>query len=160
MSKITHLLFISIILSACAGMPVSTPTPEPLGTPTNPPTRACSPPAEWSIRYNRSGGFAGFVESLTLDSEGNLEVQSERPPVDEQKTISEEQVEEITEFLIQACPFDVDPGKEVCADCFVYDLHIQMEDRSYAAQATDVTLTGDLQPLVAALSQLLQDMGE
>ena len=156
MSKIIPLLLIGIILSACAGVPTSTPTPEPLVSPTSPPTKTCSPSAKWNIQYHRSGGFAGLDESLTLDSGGRLEVQSERPPVDEKSTISKDQVAAITELLAQACPFEIESGKDECADCFLYSLDIQMNGNTYAVQASDVTLTDNLQPLINVLNQLLQ----
>lgn len=159
MPKITFILLISLILSACAGMPASTPTPEPLGTPTSLPTTACSPPAKWSIQFNRSGGFAGLDETLTLDSEGSLVVQSKRPPTDVEMTISKDQVEAITDSLVQACPFENDSTKgDECADCFVYDLNIQMDGQTYSVRASDVTLTDELHPLVDALSQLVQNI--
>ena len=156
MSKIIPLLLIAIAFSACAGVPVSTPLPESLATPTSNLQAACSSPTEWKIQYNRSGGFAGFNESMTLDTDGNLTVQSERPPADEQKKISEDQVKAITELLVQACPFEVGSTKGVCADCFIYDLNIQMNGQTYAVQVSDITLTEELQPLISALSQLLQ----
>ena len=158
MSKIIFLLLISLILSACAGTPVSTPTPKPLGTPTSPPAAACSPPEKWNIQFNRSGGFAGLDESLTLDSGGSLDVQRKRPPVNEKSSISKEQVAAIAVLLAQACPFEIEMGKDNCADCFVYDLNIQMDGQTYSVQASDVTLTEDLHPLVDALSQLTQNI--
>ena len=156
MLKIITVLLIGILLAACGGMTASTQVPEIANTPTSQPSKACDTPSNWTIRFNRSGGFAGFNESMTLDSEGNLQVQSERPPTDEQRTISEDRVDVITELLVQACPFNIEPGKGVCADCFVYDLKIQMDGHTYAVQASDVTLTDDLQPLISILSQLLQ----
>ena len=166
MSKIISLLFIGILLSACAGMPANTPAnsptsmPEPAATPTKSSSSACSSPSSWTIRFNLTGGFAGFNETLMLDNGGNLTVQSERPPVDVQKVVSEDQVAAFTKLLSQACPFDVIPDKGTCADCFVYDLEIQMDGQTYSVQASDVTLSGELQPLIGALSQLLQETGQ
>ena len=157
MIKIIPILLISITLSACAGSSVSTPVPEPLGTPTSPPDTTCSTPANWKIRYNRSGGIAGFNETLTLDSGGNLTVQSERPPVDVQKKISKNQVGVIGGLLAQACPFEMKPNDAGCADCFLYNLNVQMDGQTYVMLATDVTLTEDLHPLIGTLSQLLRD---
>lgn len=156
-SKIIPILLIGIILSACAGLPASTPLPEPVGTPTSlPDTADCGPPSNWSIRYNRSGGFAGFNESLTLDSAGRLTVRSERPPIDKQKMITDVQVDAITDLLAGACPFEVPLDRGVCADCFIYDLEIIMGGQLYSMQASDVTLTQELQPLIDALNQFLQ----
>jgi hypothetical protein len=162
MSKIIPILLISIILSACAASPppANTPTPEPLATPTSSSSATCSPPSTWTIQYNRSGGFAGFDETLTLDSAGSLTVQSERPAMEDQKTISADQVQAITELLAQACPFEAGPTNGVCADCFFYKLDVQMDGRTYSVQASDVTLTKKLQPLINTLSQLLQESGQ
>jgi len=162
MSKIISLLFIGILLSACAGVPANAPTsmPEPAATPTRSSSSACNSPSSWTIRFNRSGGFAGFNETLTLDNGGNLTIQSERPPVDVQKIISEVQVATFTELLSQTCPFDVALNKGTCADCFIYDLEIEMDGQTYSVQASDVTLSEELQPLVGALSQLLQDTSQ
>ena len=156
MSKIFPLLIITVFLISCAWVTASTPMPEPAGTPTSPSSTACSSPSNWTIQYNRSGGFAGFNESMTLDSSGKLTIQSERPPSEEERVISEDQVKAITDLLVQACPFEVEPEKGDCADCFLYDLNIRMDDHTYSVQASDVTLTGDMQSLISTLSQLLQ----
>lgn len=162
MSKFLLILLVGIILAACAVSPPppNTPTPQPLATPTGSSSAACSPPSTWTIQYNRSGGFAGFDETLILDNDGSLSVQSERPFIDEQKTISADQVQAITGLLVQACPFEAGPTNGVCADCFFYNLNVQMDGRVYTVQASDVTLTKKLQPLINTLSQLLQESGQ
>ena len=157
MSKIISIFLTLIVLSACAGMPASTPLPEPVGTPTSQSSAVCSAPENWTVQFNRSGGFAGFNQSMTLDNGGNLTVQSERPAVDMQKTLSDDQVKAITELLVDACPFDSGTDKGNCADCFLYDLDIQMDEHTYSVQASDITLSDGMQPLISALSQLLQD---
>ncbi len=157
MTKIIPVLLISIILSACAGAPVGTQAPEPLSTPAGSLQSSCSIPTEWIIQFNRSGGFAGFNESLTLDSGGRLTVQSERPAADIRKTLSKNQVAAVTGLLAEACPFEMKPNDAGCADCFLYKLDIQMDGQTYVMLATDVTLTDELQPLISELSGLLQD---
>ena len=153
------LLFIifSIILAACAGTPASTMGPEPLGTPTGSSTTACSLPTNWTIPFNRSGGFAGANQALTLQSNGSLKIESENPPVNAQKIISEEQVSAITDLLVRACPFEMQPNDLGCEDCFIYKLNVQMDAQAYRMLATDVTLTDEVYPLVNMLNQLLQD---
>ena len=160
MKKIILIVFfVGVILSACGGAPVST-APSPLGTPTSQLDTPCSVPAHWAIQFNRSGGFAGVSESLTLDSGGNLRVQSERPAVNVRKTISGDQVNAIGELLVWACPFEMKPNDAGCADCFLYKLVVQMDGKTYVMLATDVTLTEDLHPLISTLNQILQDAGE
>lgn len=160
MLKIIPILLISSLLLSCGGMSANSPLPEPLGTPTSPSNSACSTPTNWTIQFNRSGGFAGFDESLTLDNGGNLTVQGERPAVNIEKTISDDQVKAITESLAQACPFIFPVNKDECADCFLYDLKVQMDGISYSVQATDMTVAEEMQPLISVLSKLLQDTGQ
>jgi len=160
MNKLISIFLISFILVACAGASVSTDEPKPLSTPANGPASACGVPSQWTIQLNRSGGIAGVDETMTLDSGGRLTVQSERSSRDVQQTISQDQVNTIAGLLSQACPFEMQPNDAGCADCFLYKINIQMNGQSYVLLATDVTLTEDLQPLVGALSQLMQDTGQ
>jgi hypothetical protein len=160
MSKIIPFLLLGFFLSACAGFPVSTQAPEPLGTPTSPENMACDIPETWTLQFHRSGGFAGFDESMTLDSGGKLTVQSERPLADVQEMISGDQVNEIANLLAGACPFEIQESNAQCEDCFVYELVIQMNGETYQVEATDVTLTEELHPLVNQLSGLLQNSEE
>ena len=156
MSRIIIFLLLGILLSACAGMSVDTPAPEPLQTPTSAPSTACNSPTDWTIQYNRSGGFAGFDESLTLHSDGRLSIHSERPPTDVEKTIPENNLNTIRASLVEACPFEVNSSDTNCADCFLYNLQIQMDGRDYNITASDGTLTEELHPLIDMLNQLLQ----
>lgn len=160
MTKIISILSLCTILTACAGAPISAQEPGPLGTPADTAQTACGFPAQWTIQFNRRGGFAGFDESLVLDSGGRLTVQSERPPVDVQKTISNDQVNAIANLLARACPFEMRPNDTACADCYLYKLDVQMDGQNYVLLATDVTLTEDLHPLVNELSGLLQEAGQ
>ena len=161
MSKMISLLLIVLILSACGAAPAETLTPEPtsetLGTPTNVSSDECSPSSDWTIEFHRTGGIAGLNETLTLNSEGSLTVQSKRPPINVKKSISDQQVNAVANLLAEACPFEMGNTKDNCADCFTYELNVQMDGRTYSVQASDVTLTEELQPLIEKFSQLIQD---
>jgi hypothetical protein len=159
MRTIIPLLVLSLVLSACGGAPVGTLEPLPLGTPALTSASGCNTPANWTIQFNRSGGIAGFKQSLTLRSDGSLTIQSESPPANVQKSISTNQVSNITNLLAQACPFEMAPNEAGCADCFIYNLNIQMDGQTYVMLGTDVTLTEEARPLIDALSQLFQDAG-
>jgi hypothetical protein len=89
-----------------------------------------------------------------MKSDGSLTVQGEK------KTIPEGQVEAIADQLVQACPFVASPKEGVCADCFVYELNIQMDGQTYTVQALDTTLTEELRSLTTVLDGFLQAVGQ
>ena len=150
-------LIFSIILSACGGEPVNTVEPVPLGTPIGQADSACSIPASWRVEFKRTGGIAGFNQSLTLQSDGSLKIQSENPAANLQKSISKSQINNITNLLAQGCPFKMEANDAGCADCFIYNLSVQMNGHTYTMLATDVTLTDQLRPLIDELNNLLQE---
>lgn len=156
MFRTITLLVFSILLSACGGMPESTSTSEPVSTPTSPSSVACSPPSDWTIQYHRSGGIAGFDQALTMKSDGSLTIESEHPPVDKQMTVPADHMESITDMVVQACPFEVSQPRGVCADCFNYELIIQMDSQTYTVEALDTNLTEELRPLISILDEFLQ----
>jgi hypothetical protein len=162
MSKIIPILLISIMLSACAvtPSPTSTPTPEPLGTPTNPPQADCSVPTDWSIHYRRTGGIAGFNQSLTLSSNGDLKVRSRNPQATETKMISATQVKTISGLLTDACPFAEDSVKGTCADCFFYELTIQMDGQTYVIGASETALNEEMFSLIFTLDKFFPTAGQ
>jgi hypothetical protein len=162
MSKIIPILVLSIVLSACAvsPSPTSTPTPEPLGTLTNPPQADCGVPTDWSIHYRRTGGIAGFNQSLTLNSKGDLKVQSQNPQAAETKTVSDTQVKTISSLLADACPFAKDSVKGACADCFFYELTIQMDGQTYVTGASETALTEEMFSLIFALDKFFPTAGQ
>ena len=153
MSKIISILLLSLVLSACAvaSSPTSTPTPEPLETPTSLPQADCSAPTDWSIHYRRTGGIAGFNQSLTLNNNGALKVQSRNPQATETKTVSATQVKAISVLLADACPFAEDSVKGACADCFFYELTIQMDGRTYVVGASETALNEEMFSLIFTL---------
>ena len=156
MSKMIPILLMSILLAGCGAVGSSAPSPVPAATSPVSADTACSPPASWKIEYHRTGGIGGFDQTLTLGSDGSLMVQSKRPAVDKQIMIPEDHVEPIKNLLVQACPFPTGRAEGVCADCYNYELNIEMNGKTFDLQASDTTLTEDLRPLITTLDQFLQ----
>lgn len=156
MFKYISLFIVSMLVAACGAAPADTPSPQPLETPTQTVRADCSPPSNWTVEYHRSGGIAGFDQTLILHSDGSLAVQSAQPPVDKQLAIPEDHVEPIGNLLAQACPFPKAKAEGVCADCFNYELKIEMDGQTYEVQASDTTLTEELRPLITRLDEFLQ----
>lgn len=94
---------------------------------------------------------------LTVNSDGELVIISERPPADMGMTLPADEVARITSLLVDACPFEQDLGKGTCADCFMHELEITMDGQSYSVQVTDVTVTAELKALLDVLGEYLQN---
>ncbi|GAB4503568.1 MAG: hypothetical protein Fur0043_05600 [Anaerolineales bacterium] len=175
MNKIIPLsLFLLCILAACAPaaettpmLPLDTPqafpqtaTPEtsalPAEAPSAVPDTICSLPENWSLSFRRTGGFAGFDQSLSVNSQGELQIESRKPPVTSNRLLLPEELTQLTESLRLACPFTASPREGTCADCFLYQLQIQWGDEAYTMQATDVTMPKEWSDLVGKLSMLFQ----
>jgi hypothetical protein len=157
MMKIIPVLIFCLTLSACAALPAFAPTTETVSeSPTKSSSPDCAPASNWTIEYHRTGGFAGFDQSLTLKSDGSLAVQSKKPPLEKQATLPADHLKAVNDLLVQACPFELAQSQGVCADCYMHSLEIQMDSRFYSVQATDTTLTEELQPLIGALDEFLK----
>jgi hypothetical protein len=97
---------------------------------------------------------------LTLQSDGSLSIQSEKPVFNKQTTLPKDHLQPIENLLAQACPFEVGRAAGVCADCFNYELNIEMDGKTYNVQATDTTLTEDLHPLINTLDEFFKVTGQ
>ncbi len=176
MNKITPVLLLLFILAACAPAASET-SVAPLATPpANFPTMAtsgasappeetspavldgvCSVPETWSLSFHRSGGFAAFDQTLSINSQGELQVESNRPPLTSSRLLSADELARLAELLKQACPFAVPTRRGVCADCFNYELRLQWGEQAYVLQATDANLPEEWRALIGALSQFFQE---
>jgi len=155
------LILVSImgVLSACGGIVVT----EPIPTETSEPIPASTPQqstqastcmaGEWSLEFHRSGGFAGFDESLTLNSDGKLVVDSNSPQVSFERTIPADEIQRIADQLEAACPFEADSKAGNCADCFGYTLTVKTGKETYRLSGNDTTLTDEQSALVSSLQQ-------
>lgn len=155
MLRITSLLF-CIVLTACSARPAITPTPVPIATATRSASFDCSPPSSWTIEYHRTGGIAGFDQMLTLESTGELAIKSEKPPGEMETKLPPDELKQIAGLLADVCPFEVTSSQGVCADCFQYQFEIQMDSRFFSVQATDVTLSPEMQKLTDVFNRYLQ----
>lgn len=145
-------LFVMSFLAACSGAGM----PEP--TPVVPANQVASCVAEkWSLEFHRSGGFAGFDESLTLNSEGELSVDSNNPQAKFQRKLPIDDLNHIVEQLEAACPFEAVPIQDDCADCFSYTLTVDTSSQTFRYQATDVTQTDDLSVLTNTLQSYFNE---
>ncbi|MGC8857037.1 MAG: protealysin inhibitor emfourin [Anaerolineae bacterium] len=151
--KISVLLLWIVVLStwACNIPPAEKPTPA--ATP-----GACHPPATWQIEFQRSGGFAGLMQSLTLSSDGKMTASDLRTHQSVSGTLQAQELESIASLLAQNCPFEKPRGESRCADCFLYTLKITMDGTPYQVEVNDVALSPNMGPLIELLTAQMQEM--
>ena len=144
--------FLTSILTACSGAVMPVPTPAVTAR------RDVSCVTEdWSLEFHRSGGFAGFDESLTLNSDGELSVDSNNPQAEFHRTLPKDDLNHIVDQLEAACPFEAVSIQDDCADCFSYTLTIHTNSQIIRYQATDVNLTEDLSILTSTLQSYFNE---
>jgi hypothetical protein len=151
--RIAGFLLLIVILSAwaCNTSPAEKPTPA--ATP-----GACRPPATWQIEFQRSGGFAGLMQSLTLSSDGKMTASDLRTNQSSSRTLKAQELESIATALAQSCPFEIPRSESRCADCFLYTLKITMDGTPYQVEISDVTLPQNMAPLIELLAGQMQEM--
>ena len=91
------------------------------------------------IRFERTGGFAGFSLRATLDSE----------------SLTPEQIEELERLLDQSRFFELPvelEAREPAADRFQYLLTVEHGGRAHTVRAADAAAPDSLRPLLDWLS--------
>jgi hypothetical protein len=142
------LVAIAVSVAAAAGLAGCA-----VGSAQQPPT-APSQPANWSLTFHLTGGFAGFDRQLDLASSGAATFADRRRNVTRAAQISADDLNTVNALVAGAHSTDVRaPG---CADCFDYTVDVRGASGLITIRANDAGMSGsDAAPLVTALSQLL-----
>jgi len=148
-------LAVLILLSAC--VPV-TPAPTPLLTPLATPAANlfCAQPKSWKIDFQRTGGFAGWSQALSISSNGEILATDLRRDQKYTAIASSQTLQSLIGKLAEACPFEAVRPQSVCADCFEYTLSIEMDGVQYSVKATDADMSENLRPLIEELTAITQ----
>jgi Emfourin len=140
-------------------------TPSPSETPTTlpstpvPPTATTAPAADvWSIDFDRTGGFAGMAQSLSVSSGGQARYEDKRADRVETGTLSATNLGELRTLIDSSGFFSQPPTQSApCADCFNLAIAVTLNGQSYRVEAVDIAVDAALKPLVDKLTSLLQD---
>jgi Emfourin len=136
--------------------PSPTASPQP-ATPV-PPTATVAVRETWSIEFQRTGGFAGLAQSLTIHSDGQATYEDMRNDRVETAALGASDLDELR-ALIDSTGFfsQPTPQEAPCADCFNLSITVTVAGQTHTVEAVDIGLEASLQPLVARLAALLQD---
>jgi len=117
-----------------------------------------TPPAledGWSVKMTLSGGIAGLMRVIDVQSDGKYTVTDERAKDTSTGKLTDQELSELKK-LITEMKFTAPQTDSGCADCFGYSLEIESGGRKMIAGSDDVTL-GDsgMEPLVDYLRGLM-----
>ena len=152
-------LMIALLFSACAGAPAATQPAETMAsTPSLPAKEAAStpnPPAktaeEWTVKMMQSGGIMGLSRSVEVRSDGTYTVTDERLDKTVTGNLTGNDLRELNE-LMTSTSFVPQKPPGICADCFVYDIQIQVDGSNLNVKLDDTSLSNSgMEPLVVLL---------
>jgi hypothetical protein len=145
-----YALLITLLITSCGSFS----TPEPFNTPT---TKPSTPGGDWTIKMTQSGGIMGLSRSIEVTSDGKYSVVDERANKTVTGELTANELSELNKLVKTSnhIPATKPDGKG-CADCFVYDLEIQVNGENFSFQLNDVTLPNSgLEPSVTYLRGLI-----
>jgi hypothetical protein len=150
-----YILLIGLLIAGCS--PSS--THETLKTPTadaQPPTLPALD-GDWMVKMTHSGGIMGLSRSIEVSSDGKYTVLDERADKTVAGELSADELSKINEQVVSAEYIPaVKPDGMGCADCFIYDLEIQGNEKRFAVQLNDISLPNSgLESLVTQLRSLI-----
>lgn len=164
MSKFTLIaaLILSLLFTACSAPAATQPAETPASTPSLPVKEAASTPNppdkqvnEWTIEMTQSGGIMGLMRSVEVRSDGSYTVKDERLDKTVTGSLTGSDLQELNELMISTS-FSPQKPAGICADCFVYDIQIQMDGNKLNVKLDDTSLPNSgLEPLVALLRGLM-----
>ena len=120
------LILFAILLSACGGEP----------------TIAYTPPAldeNWSVTMTLSGGIAGLMQNIEVNSDGSYTVSDQRAGNTKTGTLTETQRTQL-KGMLEGFQFNSPKVPSGCADCFIYEVAITSSGKKMIVSADDVTL--------------------
>ena len=131
MNKFTLILLIPIIFITSCNTPISkTPISQPLP----------SPSGAWSVKMTQSGGIAGVLLTVEVNSDGQLNAEDQRSHRSISRILSTQTTDEL-KLLIFNMPVSGNRLPQTrCADCFIYDLEIHAKGKNLEIQVDDVSM--------------------
>jgi hypothetical protein len=136
--------------------PVASPTPVP-ATPVQP-TATAAISESWSIDFQRTGGFAGLSQRLSVASNGSATYEDVRDSRVVQGSVGAAVLAELRALIDGSDFFNQSPSQDAfCADCFNLSITVTVDGQTHGVTAVDIGLDAALKPLADRLAGLLQD---
>jgi cell division protein FtsL len=114
----------------------------------------------WQVKYNLSGGIAGIIRELTLNSDGQLIAVDSRNNIRKEISASPDQLGEVKKLLenLQTASENVPKPTQNCFDCLNSKITITLDKKTYTTDLQDSGFGGGetkYQKLDGFLSKML-----
>jgi len=110
----------------------------------------------WELDFVLTGGIAGLVQRLQLDSTGGATAADLRRSTVESSELTTAQLTELGRLLEESEFFEqASSQNRQCADCFDYELTLTAASRTHSVRANSFGLDPALEALVAWLTRFL-----
>ena len=147
MKKSLIWMFLLLLIPTASCMPARTPLP----TPQAPPNLT----GDWSVKMTQSGGIMGLLRTLEVQSNGKLHIEDLRNKQSTERQLNADQMKQLNRLVSSARLNAPREPEGVCADCFVYDIQITSNGRTFSTRLNDASLPDSgMQALVSYLIEL------
>lgn len=137
---------ILLVLASCSPFASTKPASQPLP----------SPGQDWSAVLTQTGGFAGVDLTVEVASDGQLTARDQRTGREVTEKLSPQSRSKLSRLILATESSARGQMKQsACADCFLYELQIQMNGRTSYTRVDDTRLQDSG---VADLIAFLQDL--
>lgn len=135
----------------------ATATPEPGETAGVTPVASPQPVTpRWELTFERTGGFAGLAQRLTVNSQGEATFEDMDSGRLTEGRLSLEEMTQLRRLLEGSEFFSQDVSQSrACFDCFNYSVTLMQDSQSRLVRANSLGLDPRLEPLVLWLADLL-----
>ena len=112
-------------------------------------------PKAWNIDFTLSGGLVGLQRVMELSNAGQMILIDQKKKKQVTAQLSGEDVIKIAGLITEAVQLQPVGPLPVCADCYQYELNIQVNTQYFFFQANDLNLVeSGLAPLVKVFMEL------
>ena len=100
----------------------------------------------------------GLSRSIEISSDGNYTVMDDRTNKTITRKLPANELAKLVEIVSNTEYVTTEkPMPSACADCFIYNLEIQMDGKKFSTQVDDITLPNSgMEPLITYLRDLIQ----
>ena len=100
--------------------------------------------SQWMVALGVSGGFAGWIKNISVDSSGKTIINDLKQNKSSKKLLSNKELSELSKLIEQLKNTTIESktakSSNLCSDCFHYEVSIRWQNRQILASLNDINL--------------------